>query len=174
MSSETSKSNANDRRHVFHRQGGVGLKWLVVVCLVMILSGAGALWLLDREAPDFRQVQVTQGRLGWEHDDGEDHLQIDRSRGRELWYRVMLDPAPVGQIMTLECEWVSPDGTIAHRNQYRTKSIRQSPWETHARWSPNAATVLGTWTVRLSCAGRELHSKRFEVVETNEAAAPVP
>ncbi|MFM2093999.1 MAG: hypothetical protein RIS70_1123 [Planctomycetota bacterium] len=152
------------------RAGASNLKWLALLCLVMIVAGAVMLGFRDREPVDFSGVKATSGRITAAQDDGDDHPRVNRRKPGELWYRVTLDPAPIGNTMPIECEWTGPDQKVTHRNRYQTKRIVQTPWETHARFAMTGATATGRWTVRMTCQGNVLHSKEFEIVDEDESA----
>jgi len=157
-------------RFFCRRTGASTLKWLALLCLVMIVTGAVLLGIRDREPVDLSKVKATSGRITAAKDDGEDHPRINRRQLSELWYRVTLDPAPIGSRMQIECEWIGPDQKLAHRNRYQTKRISQTPWETHARFAMTRTTATGRWSVRMTCQGNVLHAKEFEVVDEDDSA----
>ena len=157
-------------RFFCRRTGASSLMWLALLCLVMMVVGAVLLGVLDREPVDFSKVKATSGRITAAKDDGEDHPRVNRRKPEELWFRVMLDPAPIGNVMPIECEWIGPDQKVAHRNRYQTQRISQSPWETHARFAMARTTATGRWTARMMCQGNVLHSKEFEVIDEDEPA----
>jgi hypothetical protein len=116
-------------------------------------------------------VTATSGRLTLAQDDGGTLAEVNRQDKPEVWYRVNLTNVPLGKALSLDCEWIDPTGKIAHQNHYTTKEIKKEPWPTHARCQLRADSPPGTWTVKMSLAGRVLHSLTFVV---KDAAAPLP
>lgn len=137
--------------------------WLVAL-LALALAGAAFLWYhFTRKDRARAAVTASSGRLTLDRDDGGDLQSVDRRARPELWYRVKLEGAPVGERLRLRCEWVDPAGKVYHRNNYETRLIDSPDWPTHARCRLGPDAPAGTWTVRLSLEGRVLHSRTFEV-----------
>jgi hypothetical protein len=138
--------------------------------LLLLLLGLGlALFLIirhfhrpEQQAPG---VTASAGRLTAEKDDGKSLTVIDRRTGPEVWYRVTLENAPVGQRLKLVCDWIAPGGKVVHRNRYQTRAIDRATWPTHARYRFAPTAPTGTWTVRLSLDGRFLHELTFRVAD---------
>jgi hypothetical protein len=95
---------------------------------------------------------------------------VDRQARPEIWYRVTLDHAPLGASLSLTCEWVAPDGSVAHRNRYQTRVIDKEPWPTHARHRFGPSSPTGRWTVRLVLDSRVLHSLTFKLEDQKKGA----
>lgn len=115
---------------------------------------------------------------------GPAHLALDREgpaiwavqRGgpAPVWFIVLLHDAPVGERLSLECDWDSPeqppDGQKsgdapppARHNAYETQSIDRPDWPTWCQQRFGADAAPGRWHVRMSLDGRELASASFEV-----------
>ncbi len=96
---------------------------------------------------------------------GNEITRINRIETPEIWYRVSFDQAPKGERIALHCEWYEPDGSLAHKNNYRTRPINHLPWETHARYRLPFNAPLGQWHVTLYRNKVVLQTGYFEVVE---------
>jgi hypothetical protein len=132
--------------------------------VVLLAVGGGILWYyFHQKAEAEKAVTAAEGRLTLQKDDGGSLKSFDRKDSPEVWFRVTLENAPLGRELALSCEWLDPTGKVAHRSRFRTKEITHTPWPTHARYRLSADAPLGTWTVRLLLAGRELRSQTFEV-----------
>ena len=114
------------------------------------------------------QVRVplvaSRGRVTLADERGEMPL-FDRRESPEIWYRVLLDSAPLQSRLRLAGEWRDPVGRIAHSHSYETAPITHLPWETHVRFRLPVDAMRGTWRVRLLADGGELHAMPFEVTD---------
>ncbi|BAZ09360.1 hypothetical protein NIES4071_11680 [Calothrix sp. NIES-4071] len=88
--------------------------------------------------------------------------RVDRNNS-ELFYRVTLKEAPVGQKLNLSCNWINPSGQIVKQNSYETKSITTSVWDTHCKYTLNSGAETGKWKVQMLLDGRTLEEESFEV-----------
>jgi hypothetical protein len=132
--------------------------------LVVGLAAVGYVgYCLIQQPADTTAVTASSGRLTLKEDDGGNLTVVERRQQPELWYRVLLDHAPVGNKLTLSCDWVDPQGNVAHQNHYETRTIDRPVWPTHTRYHVTANAPTGSWTVRLSLDGRVLHSLKFEL-----------
>lgn len=88
---------------------------------------------------------------------------VHRRDDAQYEYEVVLTSAPVGSRLTLECQWLDPNGLIFNSNRYETRKITHDEWPTHCRSKilPNAPT--GMWTVTMSHEGRRIGQMQFEV-----------
>jgi len=107
---------------------------------------------------------ASRGRVTLADDRGEMPL-FDRRESPEIWYRVLLDSAPLQRRLPLVGEWRDPVGRIAHSHSYETAPITHLPWETHVRFRLPADAMPGTWRVRLLADGGELHAMPFDVTD---------
>lgn len=147
-----------------------------IVLLLLAAAGVGiTLFILNNNPPAAGlDVQATEGRLTLAEDDGKSLAVVDRQLSPEIWYRVTLADAPVGETLSLTCEWVSPTGSVVHRNKYPTKPIDRANWPTHARCRFNPDSPVGSWTVRLKLRDRVLHTTAFEVQDGGKPAKGAP
>jgi hypothetical protein len=145
------------------RQLGCGVVAFVLFVAMLMGGGALAWYLLTTGHPDGKAVRAVSGRITWARDDGDDRRTFGASEKPDLWFRVMLENVPLGPPLELECEWIDPDGRIAHRNRYSTKPINHTPWPTHAHFQLSPDSPTGKWHVRLMMDRRELSVCPFEV-----------
>jgi len=109
-------------------------------------------------------VVASRGRVTLADERGEMPL-FDRRESPEIWYRVLIDSAPLQRRLRLAGEWRDPVGRIAHSHSYLTELITHLPWETHVRFRLPADAMCGTWRVRLLTGDGELHAMSFEVTD---------
>jgi hypothetical protein len=133
----------------------------VLVCTAMAVA-----WLLVATCA----CQRSRGRetvaalasrftLGEERQPGRS--EFDRSSGPDVYFRVVLSPAPLGRVLSLDCDWTDPSGAIARQNHYQTKEITTPQWETHCHQRFQADALPGVWRVELKQAGRVIRQDSF-------------
>lgn len=88
---------------------------------------------------------------------------ILRQSNPRVYYRVTLQNAPIGEKLSLSCDWIDPSGNIAHQSRYQTSQIDKSVWPTYCYHQLNPGSPPGTWKVQMSSAGRTLSTSSFEV-----------
>lgn len=143
---------------------------IVTAIAVAVLCGAvgGAFSGLLKQDRSLQKPPVSlvasRGRVTLADERGEMPL-FDRSESPEIWYRVLLDSAPLEHRLRLAGEWSDPVGRIAHSHSYETAPITHLPWETHVRFRLPADAMRGTWRVRLLADGVELHAMPFDVTD---------
>ena len=143
---------------------------IVTAIAVAVLCGAvgGAFSGLLKQDRSLQKPPVSlvasRGRVTLADERGEMPL-FDRRESPEIWYRVLLDSAPLQRRLRLAGEWRDPVGRIAHSHSYETAPITHLPWETHVRFRLPDNAMRGTWRVRLLAGGDELHAMPFEVTD---------
>ena len=143
---------------------------IVTAIAVAVLCGAvgGAFSGLLKQDRSLQKppvsVVASRGRVTLADERGEMPL-FDRRESPEIWYRVLLDSAPLQHRLRLAGEWRDPVGRIAHSHSYDTAPITHLPWETHVRFRLPADAMPGTWRVRLLAGGDELHAMPFDVTD---------
>jgi hypothetical protein len=145
-------------------------RWIFLVVALILLGGAALVYFWNQQHPDTTNLTASSGRLTLEADDGGSLAVVDRQSKPEVWYRVVLENAPVGAKLTLKCDWITPSGNIAHQNRYQTHPIDKEVWPTHARYRFGPASPAGVWRVELSLDDRVLHSLTFRVQDGNAKA----
>ena len=88
---------------------------------------------------------------------------ISRQANSELVYRVTLKDAPIGKKLNLSCNWIDPNGQVVKQNQYQTREIKTSVWDTFCRYSINPTTPVGNWQVQMLLEGRKISEVTFVV-----------
>ncbi|MGA2253705.1 MAG: hypothetical protein ABSG53_03510 [Thermoguttaceae bacterium] len=145
--------------------------WLAPAIVALCLVGSlAAYYVYSRNPISTAAVTATEGRLTLAQDDGGSMASINRDAKQEIWFRVTLNNAPVGQTLSLDCDWIDPIGHVMHQNHYKTKEIDKTVWPTHARYQFGPASPLGRWTVKLSHEGNVLQATTFDVTGLPAAA----
>ena len=116
---------------------------------------------------------ASRGRVTLADEHGEMPV-FDRRESPEIWYRVLIDSAPLHRRFFLAGEWRDPVGRIAHGHSYLTELITHLPWETHVRFRLPADAMCGTWRVRLLTGDGELHAMSFEVTDGADPKGGTP
>jgi len=93
----------------------------------------------------------------------ENLKNISRQANSELVYRVTLKDAPIGKKLNLSCNWIDPNGQVVKQNQYQTREIKTSVWDTFCRYSINPTTPVGNWQVQMLLEGRKISEATFVV-----------
>ena len=88
---------------------------------------------------------------------------ISRQANSELVYRVTLKDAPIGKKLNLSCNWIDPNGQVVKQNQYQTREIKTSVWDTFCRYSINPTIPVGNWQVQMLLEGRKISEATFVV-----------
>jgi hypothetical protein len=88
---------------------------------------------------------------------------ISRQSQPELFYRVTLKDAPIGKKLSLSCNWVDSSGQVVKQNNYQTREVKTSIWETQCRYTINPNANLGNWKVEMFLDGRKISDESFVV-----------
>jgi len=131
--------------------------------LVAGLLAFGGWFYIKERTGETRDDGVTVGatRLTLAGEDDNSLHEVSRERRPDLYYRVTLNHAPVGERLSLVCDWLDPSGRTVRQNSYKTQEIGTAVWNTHChqRFGPDAEA--GAWTVRLTLGGRTLVHDSF-------------
>lgn len=136
-------------------------RWFVGGAIALILCLAGGSWALIQHQQQTLQRVVAQASVVTLQSDDRPISSVNRPS--ELMYQITLAQAPVGDTLPLRCDWLDPSGAIAQQNQYETKPITTSIWQTRCRFSLKPNANPGTWTVKLLQGDRVLSQAIFEV-----------
>jgi len=109
------------------------------------------------------RVIAQNNRITLAQDDGGNLTKISRQADNQIFYRVTLKNAPVGQKLALSCNWVDPSGQIVHQNRYQTQEITTPIWNTSCRHNISSASPSGTWKVQAFLGERLLSDATFNV-----------
>lgn len=137
--------------------------WMGAIVGVIAIALIGFSLFTQQQQQTLSQITAQQDRLTFVQDDGGNLNRVSRQSGNELFYRVTLTQAPVGQKLSLTCHWIDPNGQIAHQNRYQTQTIQTPVWNTFCRHTIGSAAPSGFWTVQLLLDDRLLSDARFEV-----------
>jgi hypothetical protein len=102
-------------------------------------------------------------RVTLAQDNGGNLSTIRRQNSGEIFYRITLSDAPVGQRLSLSCNWINPSGEIVHQNRYQTKEITTPIWNTFCRHPLGSEMPVGIWKVEAFLGDRRLSDATFEV-----------
>jgi len=139
-------------------------RWLIsAVAIVLILAIAGSIFWVQHRQQTLARILAQQDRITLRQDDGNQINTVSRQASSELFYRVTLTEAPVGNKLSLSCNWHDPRGRIAHQNRYQTKKISTSIWNTYCRYTVGSTAPTGTWKVEMFLGDRLLSDATFNV-----------
>jgi hypothetical protein len=88
---------------------------------------------------------------------------VDRSKKLPLVYHVRLQNVPVGEKLTLTCDWLNPSGKVVKRDRYTTPSVTTPVWNTHCQYQLSPSPTPGKWQVRMVLNGKKLSDRHFIV-----------
>ncbi len=111
----------------------------------------------------FDRVSAQQDRITTAQDNGGNLKVIERQSNSEVFYRVTLKDAPIGQRLNLACDWINPSGQVVKENRYQTQDITTSIWDTQCKYIINSGATPGNWKVQMSLNKRLLSDENFEV-----------
>ena len=139
-------------------------RWIgggVATTLALLLIG-GAIFS-QRQQQTLGNVTVGGDRITLAQDNGGTIEQVSRQTNGDVFYRVTLNNAPVGEKLSLSCQWSNPTGQIVHENRYQTKEINSPVWNTACRHNIGSAAPTGTWKVQAFIGDRLLSGGTFMV-----------
>ncbi len=139
-------------------------RWIyagIGTAIAVVLIGS-ALWLIPTRT-SLSKVAAQQDRITLTEDNGGNLDTVTRQANPALVYRVTLMEAPIGQKLSLNCDWFDPSGQIVHQNRYETKSITTPVWNTACRYTLGTAAPTGTWKVQMRLDKQVLSDAIFEV-----------
>ncbi|MFM7363959.1 MAG: DUF3859 domain-containing protein [Cuspidothrix sp.] len=131
-----------------------------VVASVIIAMG-GFFFVNQQQSSLLANVSVQQDKITL-----ADNLTlqiIDRQSNSELFYRITLKDAPIGKKLSLTCNWIDPSGQIVKQNNYQTREIKTSIWDTYCRYTINPTAPVGNWKVEILLEGRKISEETFIV-----------
>jgi len=133
------------------------------VAVILTLAIAGTIFFRHQQQQTFARILVKQDRITLTQDNGSNISTVSRQASSELFYRVTLTEAPIGQKLSLSCNWKEPSGQIAHQNRYQTKKISTFIWNTYCRYTVDSTASTGTWKVEMFLGDRLLSDATFNV-----------
>ncbi|MBL8152106.1 MAG: DUF3859 domain-containing protein [Blastocatellia bacterium] len=88
---------------------------------------------------------------------------VNRQENSELRYKVTLQNAPVGEKLSMSCNWYTPSGTIANQNSWKTKTVDRAVWPTECKCKIDPSSPVGEWKVEMLIEGRTISTEVFRV-----------
>ncbi|MFZ4638907.1 MAG: DUF3859 domain-containing protein [Nodosilinea sp.] len=139
-------------------------RWIVgsVIGLSILLLLGASLFAQNLQRT-LALVTVQRDRVTLAQDDGGDLSTVSRQANGEVFYRVTLSDAPVGQRLSLSCSWIDPGGQVVHQNRYQTQEITTPVWNTVCRHTIGLAAPVGMWKVQVFLGDRLLSDADFAV-----------
>lgn len=139
-------------------------RWIVgsVIGLIALLL-LGVTVFTQSQQQLLTRVTAERDRITLVQDDGGNLSTVLRQTSGEVVYRVTLSDAPVGQKLSLSCNWMDPNGQIVHQNRYQTKEITTPVWNTVCRHTLGSAAPVGTWKIQMLLGDRLLSDATFVV-----------
>ena len=132
-----------------------------VVAAVIIGIGS-TVFFNQQQGSLLANVSAQQDKITLESNNG-DLKNISRQTNSELFYRVTLKNAPIGKKLALSCNWIDPTGQIVKQNNYQTREVKTSIWDTFCRYSINSNAPVGNWKVEMFLEGRKISEETFMV-----------
>jgi hypothetical protein len=139
-------------------------RWIVggVIGLSVLLLLGGMLFTKNQQQMLVR-ITAQRDRITLAQDNGGNLKTVSRKASSEVFYRVTLSNAPVGQKLSLSCSWMDPEGQIVHQNRYQTEEIMTPVWNTVCRHTIGSAASVGMWRVQMFLGDRLLGDTAFAV-----------
>jgi len=139
-------------------------RWIVgsVIGLSILLLLGTALFTQNLQRT-LALVTAQRDRVTLAQDNGGNLSSVSRQANSEVFYRVTLSNAPVGQKLSLSCSWIDPGGQVVHQNRYQTQEITTPVWNTVCRHTIGLAAPVGMWKVQVFLGDRLLSDADFAV-----------
>lgn len=137
--------------------------WLGVAGLTLLLILIVSFWAWSSaRSATFARINAEAGRVTRAIDQGE-NLATVMPDGQEVFYRVKLREVPLGEKLTLSCDWFDPTGKLFRQSQWDTRNTNKSVWETHCRCQLDPNAPKGNWNVKMKLGERVLATSDFKV-----------
>ena len=138
---------------------------MVVIFGFLIVIATTFFWFkIQRQALNNIYVNPGQSKLTLQTNSGTEILNvIDSQKNPEVFYRVILQDAPIGKKLSLGCNWINSNGEISHQNSYQTKEINRGVWPTSCKYKFNPSLPMGSWQVEMYLGDRSLSKTEFIV-----------
>lgn len=139
-------------------------RWIMVGGIIFtVLAIIGVIVFTQHQQQIINRVTAQRDRVTLSQDNGGNLNSISRQTAGQVVYRVTLSDAPVGQKLTLSCNWIDPSGQIVHQNRYETKEITTPVWNTFCRYQLGMDSPVGNWKVEAFLGDRRLSDATFTV-----------
>ncbi len=131
------------------------------VLVVLGISYPIIRWQKYQEA--LAKMMAIDSRITLEEDNKQNLEIINREDSPRLHFRVTFKDTPVGQPLSLGCDWINSQGEIIHQNRYQTRPVEKEIWHTRCRYRIGNNSVPGTWQVQMFSGDRLLREQTFQV-----------
>ncbi|MEH2112064.1 DUF3859 domain-containing protein [Nostoc sp.] len=139
-------------------------RWITFgVVAVVVVVIASTIFFMQQQNSALSRVSAQQDRITLGQNSSENLKTISRQTNPEVLYHVTLKDAPLGKKLSLSCNWTDPSGQIVKQNNYQTREINTSVWDTQCRYTINSAANVGNWKVQMFLEGRQISDETFEV-----------
>lgn len=138
---------------------------LIMGGVVAVLIGAIALGTVfsQNRQQTFARISTSGNRITLAQDNGSNLTTINRQISPKIFYRVTLNEAPIGEKLSLSCDWIDPSGKVVHQSRYQTREVDKSVWQTNCYYQFGTAMSAGNWKVQMSLGERVISSTSFTV-----------
>ncbi|MEH2157167.1 DUF3859 domain-containing protein [Nostoc sp.] len=139
-------------------------RWITSgVVAVVVVAIASTIFFMQQQNSVLSHVSAQQDGITLVQNSSGNLKTISRQNNPEVLYRVTLKDAPLGKKLALSCNWIDPSGQIVKQNNYQTREINTSVWDTQCRYIINPAATVGNWKVQMFLEGRQISDETFEV-----------
>ncbi|MEH1824575.1 MAG: DUF3859 domain-containing protein [Nostoc sp.] len=139
-------------------------RWITFgVVAVVVVVIASTIFFMQQQNSALSRVSAQQDHITLGQNSSENLKTISRQTNPEVLYRVTLKDAPLGKKLSLSCNWIDPSSQIVKQNNYQTREINTSVWDTQCRYTINSAANVGNWKVQMFLEGRQISDETFEV-----------
>lgn len=133
------------------------------VVAVLVSAIATTTVFIQNRQQTFARISTSGNRITLAQDNGSNLTTIDRQISPKLFYRVTINEAPIGEKLSLSCDWIDPSGKVVHQSRYQTREVDKSVWQTNCYYQLGTAMSAGNWKVQMSLDGRIISSTSFTV-----------
>lgn len=139
-------------------------RWVAIAVVVGLMGAIATTTVyVQHRQQVYSQISTYQSRITLSQDTGGNLTTIDAQTNPQVFYRVTLNNAPIGDKLSLRCDWIDSNNQVAHQNRYSTRKIDKSVWTTYCYYPFKQNSVTGTWKVQMSLGDRVLSSTSFRV-----------
>jgi hypothetical protein len=136
--------------------------------VAVVLVGAIAIYSLfahnqSKVRDAIANVSITSSVVSLTQTGSSPIKAISGAANQRIYYRVTLQNVPIGEKLSLSCNWIDPRGNVVHQSRYQTQQIDKSVWPTYCYHQLNSTSATGTWKVEMALAGRKIAGARFDV-----------
>ncbi len=139
-------------------------KWIAIASTAVVISAIAIGILFNQnQQQKIAGVTSTEDRISLSKKGGDSLTQVNRQINPRVYYQVTLKNAPIGNQLSLQCDWINPSGQIVRQSKYQTRKIDTPVWNTHCFYDLGSASSPGNWEVRMSLDGRAISTEPFVV-----------